>query len=220
MPASLTTTPPARSGARLRASPSRPPAAPCSGPFRRPSPSGACTLPAISCCTRTAVGPAAAGCPTRSSTAIPIPVRSSNGSRATASGPAGLAPTGTWSFRVWCIRPRASGPSRPIPPSRKRPSSARSPSFKSTRTTTGASSSPSCAPTASASRGTGALHPAAPSLSPASTSRAPVSTLRLPSMRSWTAERMCSSRRVSTSLPSPSRSTAATPSSWGWALPH
>ena len=46
-PVCRATTPPAPSGAPLRASPSRRPVAPCSGPSRRPRPSAACTSTAI-----------------------------------------------------------------------------------------------------------------------------------------------------------------------------
>ena len=63
-------------------------------------------------------GPAAAGCPTRSSTATSTRARSSSGSPATASGAVGPAPTGTWSLSA-CQHPPAG--EWPTPPYTKVP---------------------------------------------------------------------------------------------------
>ena len=95
--------------------------APCSGPSPRPCPSAACMSSATSFFIRKADGPAADGCPTRSSTATSAPARSSSGSPATANGAVGPAPTGTWSSSASRIRPQASGRSPPTPRSNKTP---------------------------------------------------------------------------------------------------
>ena len=99
---------------------------------------------ATSSCIRTAAGPAAAGCPTHSSTATSTPALSNSGSPATASGAVGPAPTGTWSSSASPTRPQANGLRRPTPKLPRRRSSARSPSLKSTRTATVASAFPRC----------------------------------------------------------------------------
>jgi len=109
-----------------------PTGAPCSGLFRRRLPSAACTSSAAWCFTRTEAGQAEGGCRIRSLTATLTQVPNSNGSHATASGAAGPEPTGTWSLSALRTRLPANGPLRPIPRSRKPPSSARSRFLRST----------------------------------------------------------------------------------------
>ncbi len=177
MPACRAITLPAPSGAPLRISLSLRPVALCSGPFRKPRRSAACTSTAISCFIRTTAGPAAAGCPTRWSTAPSTPARSSNGLHATVSGAVGPALTGTWCSSATSILPPANGPRRPTQKSPLSRSYARNPFSMSTRAEITSSVCRRCAAIAPALPGAKTPPPAAPFRSIASSSRIPATPL-------------------------------------------